>query len=380
MSESEEAHLKLLQGPSAYPELFPSPQETEAEAPHYTDWGNARRLIERHGDDLRFVPAWQSWLVWDGRRWGSDETGEVARLAKDTVKSMYTEATGIENDDERKALVSWAKSSENERKIKPMITSAATEPEVVARPNDFDADPYLFNCANGTLDLRTGALREHRRADHISKLSPVVFDHEASSERWDQFLVDLTGGDSELEAFMKRAVGYALTGDTSEEVLFMLLGPTNSGKSTFIDAINGALGDYGVVADFESFLARRFVGGIRNDIARLAGARFVSSVEVDEGKKLAEGLIKMITGGDVVTARMLYQEAFEFRPQFKLFMAANHPPPGKRWRRRHVATDQASQLRPHGPGRAGGQELEARAAGSQARWTGGPCVGGPRVP
>src|SRR5262249_32059747 len=136
----------------------------------------------------------------------------------------------------------------------------------------------------------------------------------------------VTGGDAELASFLQRAVGYSLTGHTSEEVLFFLHGSTATGKSSKLDAIRAVLGEYAAVADFETFLKRRGDAGIRNDIARLAGARFVVSIEVDDGKALAEGLIKLLTGGDVVTARFLYREAFEFQPRFKLWLAANERP------------------------------------------------------
>jgi putative DNA primase/helicase len=160
----------------------------------------------------------------------------------------------------------------------------------------------------------------------------------ARSELWERFLSEATGGDRDICDFLQRAIGYSLTGDVSEEVLFFVHGPAAAGKSTFLEAIKAALGDYSKSADFETFVQRREVGSVRNDIAELAGRRFVVSIEIDEGKKLAEGLVKLITGGDTVRARFLYQEAFEYVPQFKLWLAANHAPKVKHddmamWRR-----------------------------------------------
>jgi putative DNA primase/helicase len=154
----------------------------------------------------------------------------------------------------------------------------------------------------------------------------------------DKFLVDSTGGDEEMIAFLQRSAGYTLSGFTDEEKFFLVHGPEASGKSTFLEMLKAVLGDYAQTADFETFVARNQVGGARNDIARLAGARFVASIEVDEGKRLAEGLVKTITGGDSICARFLYREAFEFRPQFKLWLACNHAPrisegDGGMWRR-----------------------------------------------
>jgi putative DNA primase/helicase len=132
--------------------------------------------------------------------------------------------------------------------------------------------------------------------------------------------------DPEVRAFLQRAVGYSLTGRTDAEVLFMIQGPGATGKTTFLEAIKAVLGDYAVTADPDTFLKRIGDGGIRNDIARLAGARFVSSVEVDQGKRLAESLVKRMTGGDTLLARYLYKEHFEFPAHFKLWIAANFRP------------------------------------------------------
>ncbi len=181
-------------------------------------------------------------------------------------------------------------------------------------------------------------MRPHRREDLITKVCPTRYEPGARSDLLDRFLDEATGGNRELRDFLQRAVGYSLTGDVSEEVLFFVHGPGRSGKSTFMEALKATLGDYAKSADFESFVQRRDAGAVRNDIAELAGRRFVVSIEVDEGKKLAEGLVKLITGGDTVRARFLYQEAFDFVPQFKLWLAANHAPKVKHddsamWRR-----------------------------------------------
>lgn len=293
---------------------------------HTTDLGNAERLILRHGADLHHCPSWRSWFCWDGRRWRRDTTGEVYRRAQETVRALGQEAFDSPDPDLHKRLVPWALKSESRERIEAMVALARSFAEVAVTLEQFDADPWLLNVENGTLDLRTGELREHRREDLITKLAPVEYDPEASLELWDTFLSTATDNDQEVTDFLQRAAGYALTGNTAEEVLFFLHGPTAAGKSTFIEALKSTLGEYAATADFEAFLARRDVGGPRNDIARLAGARFVASIEVDEGKSLAQGLLKMLTGGDTVTCRFLYQEAFEFVPQFKLFLAANHAP------------------------------------------------------
>ncbi|MDP8899632.1 MAG: phage/plasmid primase, P4 family [Actinomycetota bacterium] len=291
-----------------------------------TDLGNARRLVAAHGEDLRWCEAWGRWLAWTGKRWEADETGEVYRRAKKTVAGIYAEAAEASDDGTRKALATHAMRSESRQRIEAMIELAKSEPGIPVKPEQLDADPYLFNCANGTLDLKTGKLRDHDRLDLVTKMSPVEYDAEARSELFERVLREATEDKEDLAAFLRRWAGYCLTGDTGEEKIAFAHGPAATAKSTVIEALKAAWGDYAATADFEAFLARRDSGGPRNDIARLAGKRLVVSIEVDEGKRLAEGLIKMITGGDTVTARFLYREAFEFVPQFKLTLAANHAP------------------------------------------------------
>lgn len=308
-----------------------------------TDLGNARRLVNAHGAEIRYVPQWKEWLVWTGCRWERDITGHVERKAKGVAESILLEAIAEDDHDNRKRRTKFAFDSQRRVRIEAMIALARTEPGVPIEPHQLDADPWMLNVRNGTIDLRTGELRDHDRTQHITKLAPVDYDPAATLDTWDRFLDEAVAGADgqpvfDVWSFLQRAVGYSLTGSTAEEVLFFVHGPTKSGKSTFLDALESTLGDYAKRSDFETFLARQQVGGIRSDIARLAGARFVNSVEVDDGAKLAEGLVKTVTGGDVVTARFLYKDEFEFRPQFKLWLAANHAPRVKHsdhamWRR-----------------------------------------------
>jgi putative DNA primase/helicase len=304
----------------------------------YTDTGNAERLVARYGADLRYCHPQKSWYTWDERRWVADRRGHVMDLAKNIARALYAEAAEIEKQTDREACAEFARKCESTERKKAALVSAQSEAGVPVLPEEFDADSFLLNCLNGTVDLRTGELHPHRRDNLITRLSPTKYDAAARSELWERFLDEATGGDPEMQDFLQRAVGYSLTGDVSEEVLFFVHGPGGTGKSTFLEAIRTVLGDYAKSADFESFIQRRDAGGVRNDIAELAGRRFVVSIEVDEGKKLAEGLVKLLTGGDTVRARFLYQEAFDFLPQFKLWLAANHAPKVKHndsamWRR-----------------------------------------------
>jgi putative DNA primase/helicase len=295
------------------------------EAYHLTDLGNAKRLVFQHGRDLRYCHPLHRWFVYDGRRWREDAAGEVLRRAKETVKSMYAEAGQISDAEMRKNLVGWAMRSESAERIAAMVRLAESESQVVVRPEQLDADPWLLNCLNGTIDLRARQLRPHRREDLITRLAPVEFDPDAHLALWDETLA-YAFPDLDVRAFVQSAVGYSATADISEEKFFMLIGPTSSGKTTIVEAVKATLGDYAATADIRSFLAAQDDRGPRNDIARLAGRRFIPSVEVDQGKRLAEGLVKLLSGGDTVVARRLYQEEFEFPFTGKVWIIANHAP------------------------------------------------------
>lgn len=288
-----------------------------------TELGNCRRLVDRYGADLRYAEG-RGWLAWDDRRWRPGAKGDVIRKAKGIARLLKDEAAGIADAAEATKLFNWGLRSQSRHVIEAVVALAWSEPEIETALDALDTDPWLLNVQNGTLDLRTGELGPHRRENLITKLAPVEYDPEARSKVWERFLEETTGGDSDLRDYLQRAVGYSLTGDTGEEVIFLGHGPAAAGKSTFMSAIKNAIGDYTMTADFETFLARGFGGGIRNDIARLAGARLVSSIEVEEGKRLAEGMVKELTGGDDVTARFLFREHFTFKPACKLWLVANH--------------------------------------------------------
>jgi putative DNA primase/helicase len=197
--------------------------------------------------------------------------------------------------------------------------------ETLLAPDALDADPWLLNVRNGTIELKTGELREHRRDDLITKLASVEYDPEAEDKRWDTFLEQVTDGDDVLAGFLVRAVGCTLVGFASEEAIFFVHGPGATGKTTFVEAVKTALGDYALTTGFDTFLRKR-AGGIPVDIARFPGARLVVASEVDEGQRLAEGMVKQLTGGDTVTARHLYSSPFEFKPQMTLWFVANSRP------------------------------------------------------
>lgn len=287
-----------------------------------TDLGNAERFVAQHGQDVRYCYPWAKWLVWTGARWGRDDGGKVHRLAKETVRSIYREAAAAEDEGERKALAQHATRSEAEARIRSML--ALAQSEVPVSPDRLDADPWLLNAENGTIDLRTGDLRGHRREDLITRLAPVRYDPDAAAPAWERFLGRVLPGEG-LRAFVRRASGCSATGDTSEQCMFINHGVGNNGKSTFQEALAGALGDYAMRAPTEMLMAKRS-GGVPNDVARLKGARFVTASETEEGRRLAESLVKDLTGQDTISARFMRAEWFDFKPTHKLWLSTNHKP------------------------------------------------------
>jgi putative DNA primase/helicase len=288
--------------------------------------GNARRLVARYRRRIRYVPPWGRWLLWDGCRWAPDQIQQMMECAKETVRYLHSKATEIPHDAARSDAADEVRRCERAERLRAMLSLARSEEGIPVMPMDLDADPWRLNCVNATVDLRSGEFQEHDPIHKITKLAPVVYEPEERLDLWDKFLDQVTGGDAELAEFLQRAVGYTLSGSTKEEVVFFLLGSTATGKSTFVEAIRAALGDYAMTADFETFLRQHQARGPRNDVARLAGARLVTASEVPAGRQFDEGLLKQLTGGDTVTARFLHKEFFEFRPQFKLWLAANHRP------------------------------------------------------
>lgn len=292
-----------------------------------TDLGNARRFVTMHHERLRAVLSKKHnpWFVWQGTHWEPDRTGESMRLAKQTVRTIHLEAERITDEDKRGAFQQHAFKSEGAERIRAIVDLAKTEPEISIREDQLDRDSWLFNVQNGTLDLSTGRLLKHKKTDYITKLSPVEFQRDAHAPRWMQFLDDIFAGDAALIGFIQRALGYTLTGDIREHCLFFCYGQGRNGKSTFLETIRELLADYSLQADFATFQSTRN-DGPRHDLARMRGARMVSAIEARGDRSFDETVLKQMTGGDTVTARNLYESSFEFKPQFKLWLAANHLP------------------------------------------------------
>ena len=305
---------------------------------HLTDRGNAMRVVQRHGQDLRFCHPWKRWLCWDQQRWIPDVTAKTTWSIKETQRSLYKQVSarirelGDTDDPDKKIELEKQKSLlnhllkwEDHRRITNCLDSMKSEPGIPILPADLNSDHFLFNAQNGTLDLRTGDVHAPRRTDFITKISPVQIDLEATCPTWDRFLDRIFAGNTALIEYLQRVVGYSLTGDVSEQCLWFFHGAGANGKSTFLGAILALFGDYGMQSVSELLMERRH-DAHPTERADLFGKRFVCTIETEQGKRMAESLMKQMTGGDKMRARKMREDFFEFTPTHKLFLAANHKP------------------------------------------------------
>jgi P4 family phage/plasmid primase-like protien len=288
-----------------------------------TDTDNAELLVLRHGDRIRYVVG-GGWYRWDGTRWRKDE-GEVVvnECAKETARSMINQAKGA-NDEAAKGILANARHCLSAKGRNAMIMLAARESELVILPADFNKDPWKLGVQNGTLDLRTGELHAPDRGDLISIVAPVVYDPTATAPLWQQFL-DRVLPDREVQSFLQRFLGYALTGEIREHVIVFFHGSGRNGKSSVIETFKFLLGDYFVQANPKLLLVRKFE---ESPVERMSlkGRRLAVCAETGMGRKLAEDVVKALTGGDTINARALYKDEINFSPTHKLVVATNHLP------------------------------------------------------
>lgn len=295
---------------SALPKIF----EGGAIPPEYSEDALALEFSDRHGDDLRYTAVWGRWACWNGHVWMADETRRVMDMVRDCCRVV---SESCNNDPKLARHIASA------RTIAAVERLAQTDRRHVAEVKQWDADPWILNTPGGVVDLRTGELRPARREDYCTKTTAVTPGGECL--RWRAFLARITDGDRSLENFFQRMCGYILTGVTQEHAMFFLWGTGANGKSKFVEAISGALGDYTKVAPIETFIDSKNQSH-PTDVAGLQGARLVTAIETEEGRRWAESKVKTLTGGDRITARFMRQDFFEYIPQFKLVVAGNHRP------------------------------------------------------
>ena len=288
-----------------------------------TDAGNAELICYLFGDRLRFDHRRQRWLVWDAHLWQEDPDGEPMRLVLEAARVRYRDAEHILDSKERERTAKWAIGSEARQRIDAALHVGKNMPPITDSGEGWDADPWLLACANGIVDLRSGNLRPGCPEDRITMSTGVVYDPVAKAPRFERFLEEVFEGDHELISFVNRADGYSITGDTSEQVIFVCHGVGANGKSTKFAALRAGLGDYAHNAPFSTFEKRR-QGEIPTDLADLDRRRLVTASETGESTRLNESRIKALSGGDPITARHPYGRFFTFDPTAKLWLSVNH--------------------------------------------------------
>jgi putative DNA primase/helicase len=336
------------------PITVPEPTPPIAPLILLTELGNSRRFSMAYRGQTLHVSTW-GWMIWNKRYWEMDETGKIMMLAKKVTDTLFEEAKDAEREAQRaveaasklaetdtneerdaarerqaaaqkkaRGLLAWAIQSQHNQKIKAMLSLA--ESDLPAKVQDFDKDPWLLNCKNGIVDLRTGQLQPHSPSAMITKIAGTSYDPNAQCPTWLTFLDRIFAGNTEVINFVQRAAGLSLTGEVSEQCFLFLYGEGANGKSTFLGILEALLGDYFKSTRSENLMVHKFGAGVSDGIAMLMGARCVVASELERNQKFNEPLVKQLTGGDSIAARRLYKDEFTYRPVFKLWMYGNEQP------------------------------------------------------
>lgn len=309
--------------------LRPQDETSSADPPNadeerLTDSGNAERWVTQHGENFRFATASGSWLAWDGTRWARDEGGR-AMLATKTVARSWLDEVPREPDGRRRLeLVKHATKSESKGARAAMLVLAASEPGMAVTPAQLDADAWALNVANGTIDLRTGKLRPHQQADLNTKVAPTAYDPAALAPTFAAFL-ESSLPDVDVRAFVQRLLGYGLTGVVHEHVLPVFWGSGGNGKGTLVETVRAVLGDYAQAVPADLLMARQGESH-PTERASLLGLRLAFASETGRGQALSEATVKLLTGGDSISARFMREDFFTFAPTHKLVLQTNHKP------------------------------------------------------
>ncbi len=294
----------------------------------YDDTGNAGRFTDAYGEVVRYSYVRKNWYYYNDKTWTIDQAGKIKSLVDDVLEKMKQEPVYVSDDmDEEKAQEFLRKHIKTSRGSNGKTNMLKESQHLLPiQPESFDRDNHLINVQNGYIDLKTGTLHDHDKDKFFTKIATVEYTDKIDCPLWDDFLMQIFDGNRPLINYMQRAVGYSLSGSIQEQMLFILHGNGRNGKSVFLDIITEMLGNYTVNIQPQTIMVKPQSGGANSDIARLQGARLVTSTEPNDGMRFDEGLVKQLTGGDKVTARFLYGDEFDFDPEFKLWMATNHKP------------------------------------------------------
>lgn len=300
-------------------------KRVEPEQYALTDDGNADRLVDLHGHRIRYCKAYGDWLIFDGRRWVANDLNQIETLAADIPKRVMAEFPATKDEDRIKPWRAWLDKSQMLPRREAAIKLARSHRHIPVAPDLLDADPWLLNVLNGTVDLHTGTLRPHHSGDLITKIAPVEFDPDAKCPTWEWFLKDIFEHDDDLIEYLQRMAGYATTGVIRQHVITILYGSGRNGKTTFVETIQTILGDYAVEIATDVIMAQ-FGSQHPTGLTDLEGRRFVVADESEDNARLAEGLVKKLTGGNRIRARKMHHDFYTFQSSHHMFLATNHKP------------------------------------------------------
>ena len=307
----------------------------------HTDLGNAQRLVDRHGLDLRYVVEWGKWLIWHDGCWCVDNNFHIVRLAKETVEALWQEAAKLDSDEARTRLRKHALKCQSASSISAMISLARSEECVVISASQLNSNPHLLGAQNGVIDLDTLTFREARREDYITKFCGTRYDPDAKCPNWPNFLDRIMGGNRDVIDYLQRFDGYGLTGGVAEEVFRILWGNGKNGKSTYRETKRDLLGDYSDACGVDVLLQRHHAGSATPQLAKLRGLRHISINETREIALLSEERVKTLSSNEQIEARFLNENPVTFMPTHKVDVTTNHKPIIKGtddgiWRRIHL--------------------------------------------
>lgn len=295
-----------------------------------TDTGNAKRFFDYCDGNIRYSYVRKKWYFWDGEKWVVDMEGKIKREADEVCEQIKQDAFLVDDDDLQKEILKWARKTANSNGKESMVKECQHLEGVPVMPEDFDGHEIYINCKNGIVNLKTGDLLPHVRELMMSKITMCEYDAQhRQPKKWLQFLNDVTNNNQGMIEYIQRSLGYSVTGSEVEQCMWFLYGMGRNGKSTFLDTIADILGDYATSTQAEVFTVQGRggnSGSANSSLARLLQSRFCVCEEPEEGKRLNESLVKQVTGGSKIAVRRLYEEEYEYQPEFKIWMATNHKP------------------------------------------------------
>lgn len=309
--------------------------------PPLTDIGNSERLVSQFGSGMRYCHPWNKWLVWDSKRWALDQSGSAMQIAKDVAKKLLADTQAIFAEAAEAAEMSDAEDSQGKKKRAMKMYAHALNSQKIDRvkaalmlaqsdlpiqPESLDTSPWLLNCQNGTLNLKTRVLQPHSQSDNITKLCPTAFDESAKCPKWETFLDQVFESKTDTIKWLQKLFGYCLTGSVAEHILPVFWGCGSNGKSTLLSTLFTVMGaDFAGKAPKDLLIATK-QSGHPTILASLFGMRLVAAVETGDGARLDEVTVKELTGGDKIKCRRMQEDFWEYVPTHKLILATNHQP------------------------------------------------------